>query len=484
MEKATSILNSYPQYEAVIGIEVHIQLSTKSKIFCSCANEVSKQPNTNICEICAGYPGSLPLLNKEVVNFAILAGLATNCSIAASCGFARKHYFYPDLPKGYQITQDDDPICTNGYIPIRLNDASTKKIRLTRIHMEEDAGKNIHVGDKTYVDLNRAGTPLLEIVSAPDISTPQEAKAYLKTLHSIVRYLNISTANMEEGAFRADTNISVKKKNTTKLGTRCELKNVNSFKYIGDAIDFEIERQINLIESGNPVIQQTLLWDAKHKKTVPMRTKEEAADYRYFREPDLSLLEITQEWKKNIKQKLPELPFEKLNRFCNEYGLSTYEAEILVDNIELADYFEQVAQKTSSKNIINWILRDVLAYLNENNLPLIELKVTPQKLAGLLDLLEKNMINSTTAKEIFEIIAQTGKEPLDIVKEKGFEQISSEEQIEPIIKKFIEDHSKEVQRYKTGEQKLFGFFVGQIMKKTAGKGNPQLINKLLQKHLS
>jgi len=483
MEKTTSILNSYPQYEAVIGIEIHVQLNTKSKIFCTCENQITKEPNSNICEICAGYPGSLPVLNKQVVNYAILAGLATNCSITKRCGFARKHYFYPDLPKGYQITQHQDPICSEGYIPIRREDGSIKKIRLIRIHMEEDAGKNIHAGDKTYVDLNRAGTPLLEIVSYPDIVNANEAKAYLKALHSIVRYLDISTANMEEGAFRADTNISVKKKDSSELGTRCELKNVNSFKYIGDAIEYEIERQIKLLESGKPVVQETLLWDTKQKKTFPMRSKEEAADYRYFQEPDLPLLEVTDEWIANIKLNLPELPHEKFERFCTEYGLSPYEAEILIDDIDLARYFEQTSKHSSSKQIINWILRDVLGYLKEQNISLIELKVTPEKLASLLELLQKGVINATAAKEIFVIIAQTGKEPADIVKEKGFEQIGSADELEPIVKKILEINTKEVERYKAGEQKLFGFFVGQVMKETKGKGNPQLINELIKKHL-
>jgi len=483
MSKQTSILESYPQYEAIIGIEVHVQLTTKSKIFCACANEVSKEPNTNICEICAGYPGSLPVLNKKVVDCALLAGLAINCSTSRRCGFARKHYFYPDLPKGYQITQHIDPICAGGYVPIQLEDGSTKKIRLIRIHMEEDAGKNIHADNKTYVDLNRAGTPLLEIVSHPDISNSYEAKAYLKTLRSIVQYLNISTGNMEEGAFRADTNISIKKKEATKLGIRCELKNINSFKYISDAIDYEIERQVNLLEHNKPVIQETRLWNTKNKKTFSMRTKEEAADYRYFSEPDLPLIEVNDEWLENIKQQLPELPHEKFERFCTQKGLSAYEAEILVDDIELSDYFEEASKHSTSKQIINWILRDVLRYLKEHDILLIDFKVTPKKLAELIELIEKGIINTSAAKEIFAIVAQTGKEPADVVKEKGFEQIESTEELEPIVKEVIDSSSKEAERYKAGEQKLFGFFVGQVMKKTKGKGNPQLIQELLKKHL-
>jgi len=485
MEKIKSILDVYPVYEAIIGIEVHVQLTTKSKIFCSCTNTVSKEPNTNICEICAGYPGILPVLNKKVVDYAILAGLATNCTITKQCTFARKHYFYPDLPKGYQITQHTDPICTEGFIPIRLENGSIKKIKLTRIHMEEDSGKSIHAkqGDKSFVDLNRAGTPLLEIVSEPDISNSYQAKAYLKTLRSIVQYLNISTGNMEDGAFRADTNVSVRKKGALEYGTRCELKNINSFKYIGDAIEYEIERQIKLLEKGDLVAQETRLWDTKNKKTFSMRSKEEAADYRYFQEPDLPLIEVNDEWIERIKHQLPELPHEKFERLGIQKGLSPYEAEILVDDIELANYFEQASKHSESKQIINWILRDVLGYLKEHNISIIEFKATPKKLAELIELLEKGIINAPAAKEVFAIVAQTGKEPADVVKEKGLEQIGTAQELEPIVKEVIENNPKEKEAYLAGKKKLFGFFVGQVMKKTKGKGNPKIIQELLKKYL-
>jgi len=480
-----SILDHYPEYEATIGIEVHVQLTTKTKIFCSCANEVGKEPNTDICNICAGHPGVLPVLNQQVVNYAILAGLATNCSVEKISEFARKHYFYPDLPKGYQITQNEFPICSEGYVPIRLQDGSEKKVRLIRIHIEEDAGKNIHStnGGVSFVDLNRAGTPLLEIVSYPDISSMYEAKTYLKILRSIVQYLNICTGNMEEGAFRADTNISVKKKTDKKLGTRCELKNINSFKFIGDAIEYEIQRQVELIESGQKVIQETRLWDSKSKKTISMRLKEEVADYRYFQDPDLPLVEINEEWISRIKKLLPELPHEKLERFCKEKGLSLYEAEILVDDRELADYFEKVYELSPSKQTINWVLRDVLGYLKEAKISLIECKVTPEKLAAIIRLVESGKINNSVAKEVFEVVAQTGDEPENIVKEKGLEQIGSVDKLEVIVKEIIAANPDSVEKYKAGKDRLFGFFVGQAMKKTNGKGNPKIIQELLKKHL-
>lgn len=481
----TSIIDHYPDYEVTIGIEVHTQLNTKSKIFCTCANEVQKEPNTNICQICAGYPGVLPILNKQVVNYGILAGLATNSTIAKLCTFDRKHYFYPDLPKNYQITQNFFPICTNGYIPIRLQDGSIKKIRLRRIHIEEDAGKNIHssFSNESYVDLNRTGTPLLEIVSEPDIASTEEAKLYLKTLHAIVRYLGICTGNMDEGAFRADTNISIKKKTDKELGTRCELKNINSFKFIGDAVEYEIERHIQILQSGGKIKQQTLQWDSKNKKTIPMRTKEEAADYRYFEDPDLPNLEISDEWVEHIKKQMPELPQQKFDRFCKELDLSGYEADILVEDINLANYFEKAYAAHTSKQIINWVLRDVIGHLKEHKVELLDFKVTPEKLAALVALVDTGKINNTAAKEVFAIMAQSGQEPAAIVKEKGLEQIGSPEELEKIVKEIIAANPENVQLYKSGKTQVFGFFVGQAMKKTQGKANPQILQELFKKHL-
>ena len=484
--KTFSVLDNYPEYEVNIGIEVHVQLNTKSKIFCSCSNDVTKDPNKNICEICSGYPGTLPVLNTEVVKNAVLAGLATNCKIAKVSYFARKHYFYPDLPKGYQITQSDVPICSEGYIPIRLEDGSIKNIRLCRIHMEEDAGKNIHApfSNASFVDLNRTGTPLLEIVTHPDISSTYEAKAYLKALRSIVQYLNICSGNMEEGAFRADTNISVKKRTDSELGTRCELKNINSFKFIGDAVEYEIERQIEMKERGERVRQETRLWNTKEKKTTPMRSKEESADYRYFEEPDLPLVEINEEFISRIQKTLPELPYQKFDRLIKEKNISAYEAEILVEDAELADFFEKAYKIYPSKNIINWILRDILGYLKDLKVSLIECKVTPQSLAKIVEMIETSKINNHAAKEVFEEIAQSGKDPEDVVKEKGLEQVGSVEELEKIVKEIIDQNPDNVALYKSGKDRIFGFFVGQCMKKTQGKGNPKIIQELLKKHLS
>jgi len=485
MADQKAILSAYPDYVANIGIEVHVQLTTKSKIFCTCANIPGQSANQNICDVCTGQPGSLPVLNKRVVDFAILAGLATNCTINKRSSFARKHYFYPDLPKNYQITQSDDPICCNGYIPIKLEDGSIKKIRLIRIHMEEDAGKSIHAGitNESLIDFNRTGTPLLEIVSHPDISNAYEAREYLKALHSIVTYLEICTGNMEEGAFRADTNISVRKKENEKLGTKIELKNINSFKYISDAIEYEFTRQIETLEQGERLRQETRLWDSKEKKTFVMRSKEEAADYRYFHDPDLPILDVNDAWIASMKEQLPELPHEKFERLIKEKNLSPYEAAILIEDRALADYFEETTKHNSSKQIINWVLRDLLGFIKEQKISLAQCKVTPIKLATIIDLLEKGTINGPAAKELFVMVAQSGDEPMALVKTKGLEQIGSVDELEAIIKEILAQSPDEVARYKAGAEKLFGFFVGQTMAKTKGKGNPKLINELLKKHL-
>lgn len=481
---AEGTTNVHAQYEVNIGIEVHVQLSTQSKIFCSCANGPAQQANQNICPICTGQPGVLPVLNKQVVNYGIMAALATNSKINQTTRFARKHYFYPDLPKGFQITQSDLPICQEGVVPIRLEDGSVKNIRLIRIHMEEDAGKNIHsqATDESFVDLNRAGTPLLEIVSYPDITSSAEARAYLKMLRSTVMYLNICSGNMEEGAFRADTNVSVRKKGATKLGTRCELKNINSFKFIGDAIEHEVARQIALLERGEAVKQETRLWDTKEHVTVPMRGKEEAADYRYFNEPDLPDVQIDDAWIAGIKARLPELPYEKFDRLCAQ-GLTPYEAEILVNDLELANFYEQAYALTKSKQLINWILRDFMALLKEQKLTIAECKITPAHIAELVTLLEKNIINNRAAQQIFGVMAETGKKPETLVKELGLQQIGSSAELEALVKEIIDSNAGQVADYKAGKTKLWGFFVGQAMAKTQGRADPQQINELLKKYL-
>jgi aspartyl-tRNA(Asn)/glutamyl-tRNA(Gln) amidotransferase subunit B len=482
MASESSILSKYPTYEAVIGIEVHAQLTTNCKIFCTCKNTITDIPNSNICQVCTGQPGVLPMLNEEVINAALKAGAATHCAIMPVSEFARKHYFYPDLPKNYQITQHDKPICQNGYVPIRLEDGSTKNIKLIRIHMEEDAGKTIHGPQESFVDLNRAGTPLIEIVTYPDISSSYEAREYLKALRLIVQYLDICSGNMEDGAFRADTNISVRKKGDSKLGTKCELKNINSFKFISDAIEYEIERQITLLESGKPVLQETRLWDTKEHKTILMRSKEEAADYRYLIDPDLPLIILNQEAIDSIKELLPELPYDKFDRLCSE-GLTPSEAEILVNDLELANYYEKAAQLTKSKHLINWIVRDLMGLLKDQKILLHQSNITPDKLAQLVDMVDKGTINNRAAQEVLQLIAQTGKSPVVLVKEKGLEQIENIQELEQIIKHIIQENPDQVALYKSGKDKLFGFFVGQAMVKTKGKGNPQLINELLKKYL-
>lgn len=480
-----SVLEKYPDYECVIGIEVHVQLTTKTKIFCTCSADVEKEPNSTICQICAGYPGVLPVLNHDVVNKAILAGLATKCTITPVSTFARKHYFYPDLPKGYQITQSDVPICTEGQVVIRTGDGAHKTIRINRIHMEEDAGKNIHAGhsNESFVDLNRAGTPLLEIVTYPDISNAHEAKEYLQSLRLIVQYLQICSGNMEEGAFRADTNISVRKKGAG-LGTRVELKNINSFKFIGDAIEYEIERQIELLENGGRVRQETRLWDSKERKTIIMRSKEEAADYRYFEDPDLPMIELTPEMIDRIRADMPELPDQKFARFTTVNKLSEYEADILVNDLELADYYEKALKHTKSSSLINWILRDLMGLIKEEKISLMQCKVTPEKLAQLVELVDNGTINNRAAQEVFTIIAQTGKEPHVIVKEQGLEQIGSSDELEAIVKAIIAGNPTVVEQYKGGNERVFGFFVGQAMKDTKGKGNPKILQDLFKKFLA
>jgi aspartyl-tRNA(Asn)/glutamyl-tRNA(Gln) amidotransferase subunit B len=482
---SSSILAKYPDYEVNIGIEVHVQLTTNSKIFCTCANIAGAEPNSNICQICTGQPGVLPVLNKQVINYAIKAGLATYSQITPISEFSRKHYFYPDLPKNYQITQQDFPICTEGYVQIPLEDNKTKKIRLTRIHIEEDAGKNIHasMSNESFVDLNRAGTPLLEIVTYPDISSSYEAREYLKALRLIVQYLDICSGNMEEGAFRADTNISVRKKGSEKLGTKCELKNINSFKFISDAIEYEIERQITLLESGEKVKQETRLWDTKERKTILMRSKEEAADYRYFRDPDLPKIQVDAHMIEQVKQIMPELPSEKFTRLLQK-GLTPYEADILLLDRDLANYFEKASEITQSKQLINWILRDLMGLIKEQNISLNQSLVTPEKLAQLVELLDKQVINNRAAQEVFEIMSKTGQDPKIIVQEKGLEQIGSSQELENIVLEIINSNQDKVAQYKAGYDKLFGFFVGQAMQKTKGKGNPQILTELLKKHLS
>ena len=426
----------------------------------------------------------LPVFNKQVLDYAIALGLATHCKIAPVSIFDRKHYFYPDLPKGYQVTQQFRPICTDGHVTIKTEDGTPKKIRIMRIHIEEDAGKNIHAsGSESFVDLNRAGSPLVEIVTHPDLSSPEEARSYLKTLHTLVRHLGIGTGNMEEGAFRADTNISVRERGAEKYGVRCELKNINSFKFITDAAEYEINRHIDALEAGEPISQQTLLWDTKAKRTKPMRSKEESADYRFFEDPDLPLIEVNDAWIERVKATLPELPHEKLERLCKEYNLSEYEADILVENGSIARYFETAYQSNNSKHLINLVLRDVMGYLKEEKIELHVFKVTPEKLAALVKLLDDERINNRGAQEIFKTVAKSGADPEQVMQDKGLEQMNSADQIEAIVDSIISENENQVTAYRGGNERLFGFFVGQAMKKTGGNANPKVVGELLKKKL-
>ena len=471
------------KYEAVIGLEVHAQLLTESKAFCGCKNKFGSQPNTNVCPICLGHPGSLPSINKKMVEYSILAGLALNCQINSHSVFARKNYFYPDLPKGWQTSQYDKPICSNGYIEIESGD-SLKKIRINRIHMEEDAGKLIHDADGSLIDLNRCGTPLIEIVTEPDLNSPREAHDYLSKLKQILLYLNISDCNMEEGSLRCDANISIRKIGDKSLGTKTELKNMNSFKNVEKALEKEIERQIELIEDGEKVVQETLLWDAETNKIFSMRSKEEAHDYRYLPEPDLLPIYVDEAWKSNLKSKLPELPDKRKERFIKQFNLPEYDAKILTNEKSIADYFELAANYTSDfKLLSNWIMVDVLKILNEKNISIADFRLSANNLAKLINLIASGKISSKMAKDIFAEIAETNSEPEIIISERGFIQINDTNEISNIISNVLSSNPQQVEQYLAGKEKVLGFFVGQIMRETKGKANPKLVNDLLIKKL-
>lgn len=476
----------FDKYEAVIGLEVHAQLLTDSKIFCGCSSKFGSEPNTNICPVCLGSPGVLPVLNKKAVEFIALMGYAVNCRINKKSVFARKNYFYPDLPKGYQISQYDLPVCEDGFIEITKKDGSVKKIRIKRIHLEEDAGKSIHdQPGHTLIDVNRCGVPLIEIVTEPDINTSEEAYLYLASIKQIVQYLNICDANMEEGSLRCDANISVKLKGEKKLGTKTEVKNMNSFRNVERAIDFEIGRQIELIEEGGKVVQQTLLWNANKNEAYPMRSKEEAHDYRYFPDPDLVPVLIDDDWESIIKKNLPELPSEKKQRFINEFSLPEYDAEVLTQSKAVAEYFEEAGRLSKDYKLTsNWVMVDVLKILNEKNISIKDFTITPDNLSKLVTLISTGKISGKIAKEVFDEMLSDNKNPEDIVKEKNLLQISDPNEIENIIEKILSENQQQVEEYLSGKDKVLGFFVGKIMKESKGKANPALVNKLLKECLS
>ncbi|MFO7152163.1 MAG: Asp-tRNA(Asn)/Glu-tRNA(Gln) amidotransferase subunit GatB [Bacillota bacterium] len=474
------------EFETVIGLEVHVELLTKSKVFCSCSTEFGGEVNTHCCPVCLGMPGVLPVLNKKAVEYAIKAALALNCEIPEFSKFDRKNYFYPDLPKAYQISQYDLPLGRNGYIEIEVG-GKTKRIGINRIHLEEDAGKLVHEEGKPYslVDLNRTGVPLIEIVSEPDIRTPEEAWLYLNKLKTILQYIEVSDCKMEEGSLRCDTNISIRPKGSDKFGTKVELKNLGSFRAVRRSLEYEEKRQREVLASGGVVVQETRRWDEARGITIPLRSKEEAHDYRYFPDPDLVPVVIDREWVERVKAELPELPDARKKRYMEEYGLPNYDAGVITASKALADFFEKcVSAYHDPKTVSNWVMSEMLGILNETGKEVEDIPFTPEQFVKMLKMIDDGTISGKIAKEVFRDMFDTGKDPEAIVKEKGLTQISDEGELEKIARKVIEANPKSVEDYKKGKEKALGFLVGQVMKETRGKANPQLVNKILKELLS
>ncbi len=476
------------KYETVIGLEVHVQIKTKTKIFCSCSTEFGSPPNENTCPICLGMPGVLPVLNKRFLESSMRACLATHCTIEPMNRFARKNYFYPDLPKGYQISQFELPLGTNGYININV-DGTKKRIGLTRIHMEEDAGKLIHGENsgrpgKSYVDFNRTGVPLCEVVSEPDMRSAEEARAYLNELKSILEYTGVSDCNMEEGSLRCDANVSIRPVGQKEFGTRAELKNLNSFKFIQKAIEYEVDRQTKLLDQGDTVKQETRLYDADRNETFPMRSKEEAHDYRYFPDPDLVPIMIDETWVEKLRQTIPELPEQKRERFVKSYGIPEYDTGVLTSSAPLADYFEKcTALFPHPKTISNWMMGDLLRELKKDCRDIVDCPVSPSALVDLLKLIQSGTISGNIAKGVFEEMYRTQKSAGSIVEEKGLKQITDSSAIEKIVAEVIQANPGQVEEFKGGKEKVLGFLVGQVMKASKGKANPAMVNKLLKKKM-
>jgi aspartyl-tRNA(Asn)/glutamyl-tRNA(Gln) amidotransferase subunit B len=473
------------EFETVIGLEVHAQMLTNTKIFCNCSTKFGGAPNSHACPVCLGMPGVLPVLNKKVVEYAMKMALATNCTINPSNSFARKNYFYPDLPKGYQISQYAYPLAEHGHVFLEVN-GEKKKIGITRIHMEEDAGKLIHDENNpvSYVDLNRTGVPLIEIVSEPDMRSPEEAADYLKRLHEILVYLEICDGNMEEGSFRCDANVSIRPKGQKEFGTRAELKNMNSFRNVQRALEYEVKRQQYLVENGQKIAQETRLWDDAQGVTNPMRSKEEAHDYRYFPDPDLVPILIDVAWVEKIRKELPELPLAKRERFVKEYKIPTYDAGVLTAEKPLAEYYEEVVRLCGKpKQASNWVMGDVLRFINEEKRDIRQCPITAKSLADMIKLIDEGIISGKMAKDIVEEMYKSGKPPKVIVEEKGMVQITDEGELIKTITAIIEANPNQLKDYRGGKEKLFGFFVGQVMKATQGKANPQLVNDMLKKML-
>ena len=476
-------------FEPVIGLEVHAQMLTNTKIFCTCSTQFGGEPNTRTCPVCLGMPGVLPVANRRVVEFVLKTALATGCTIQKYSQFARKNYFYPDLPKGYQISQFELPIATGGYLDLELDGAVEKRIGITRIHMEEDAGKLMHeingiAGDSSFVDLNRTGVPLMEIVSEPDIRSPREAVEYLKTMRSIVQYLEVCDGNMEQGSFRCDANVSLRPRGLEKFGTKVELKNMNSFRHVEKAIEFEIERQRDMLEDGLEIVQETRLWDEKREETFSMRSKEEAHDYRYFPDPDLVPLVIDDVWIEAVRAGLSELPRQRRQRFIDQYGLPEYDAGVLTVTKQVADYFEAAVKlHNQPKAVSNWIMGDIMRSIADSR-DIATFAVTPVHLAGMIALIDKGTISGKIAKKVFEQMVETGKMPEAIVQEQGLVQVSDSGELENAVQAVLDANPQMVDDFRSGKDKVFGFLMGQVMKSTKGKGNPQLLNDILRKKLA
>lgn len=468
-------------YETVIGLEVHVELHTASKIFCSCATSFGAPPNTNTCPVCLGHPGVLPVLNRQAVEYAMKAAMALNCQIATHSKFDRKNYFYPDSPKAYQISQYDQPVGEHGWIDIEVG-GQTKRIGITRVHLEEDAGKLTHVdgGYASLVDFNRVGTPLIEIVSEPDLRSPEEARAYLEKMKAIMLYCDVSDVKMEEGSLRCDANISLRPVGQAEFGTKAELKNMNTFRGVQKGLEYEEFRQADVLNSGGKVVQETRRWDEAQGKTLTMRSKEQAHDYRYFPDPDLVSLYIDDAWKARVQATIPELPDARKARYTAEYGLPGYDAEVITASKQLADFFEESLRFTQdAKAVANWIMGDLLGYLNANNQELSDVKITGQGLGEMIGLIEKGVISSKIAKTVFKAMIETGKAPQTVVEEQGLVQISDEGAIKQVVEQVVDNNPQSVADYKAGKEKAVGFLVGQVMKETKGKANPGLVNKLI-----
>ncbi len=477
------------RYEPVIGLEVHVQLSTQSKIFCSCSTHFGDPPNQNVCPVCLGLPGALPVLSRDAVTMAMKAALALNCSINPRSRFARKNYFYPDLPKGYQISQYDEPLAEHGWVDI-FAEGAWKRVGVTRVHMEEDAGKSLHEGfpdsdEKTYIDLNRTGVPLIEIVSEPDMRSPEEAYDYLTRLKTLMLYLEVSDCNMEEGSLRVDANVSVRRKGATGLGTKTEVKNLNSFRFLQRALAYEVARQVEVLESGGEIQQETRLFDSREQKTYGMRSKEFAHDYRYFPEPDLLPLVVDEAWKEDVRRSLPELPGARENRFLSQYTLPAQDAALLAQTRAVADYFEETVQEGSEPKLAaNWILNDLTYLLQEKGQELADCPISPAKLAGLIKLVAKGTLSGKMAKDVLADMFQTGRTASEVVSEKGLSQISDPEKIATTVREIIDANPRQTEQYRSGKTATLGWFVGQVMKATHGQANPKLVQEVLKKELS